>query len=678
MKALSLVLIFGIVALFLIAGCTSQTAEEKSGSEVEKNTSEEVEDETTGEETDETEEEEESTEEDSETEDVEDGAEEQEEETTEQEEFEPLEIPEEIVNNCVGFLVGSAEEAENINLIGAGWARPHPGPFAWGDIETSPGVYDFSSTDYTVKLAQEHEISILGTIWPFAKWDQEGDSSCKVSTQDIFYPKGPGDGIPEYRCKPKDMEAYKNFLKKLVERYDGDGIEDMPGLEMPVLYWEILNEPEMQSNELTFFKGTEEEYVEILEVSYTTIKESCPKCKVVQGGAAGVQEEFLSFWENVFDLGGGAYFDIANIHCIGCEDSDLNVGEFKEVLDKYELNKPIWVTEVEFVNSNAQVLEMSENALNSGASKLFFVSFNVGGHSYSGIGEYDERYETVVDSCLEVQEESSEDSSEELTYSVKKDSGVRIKGGIPYAYKLENGKTRLYYCDGGIVSAISDDGLNFEKESGVRISEGCDPTIVETTDGKLRMYYKIQSGSGGPGEAIHKIYSAISEDGLAFEEEGLRIDSETSGDGGWASVPDAIKLPDGRIRLYYVSNDPEAEGGLVSAISSDGLHFTREGVILKGNFVDPAITILPDGRYWLLVAHNCVPEKGSCSPESGLYSYISEDGLTFENQQLVYASDSFIDPAVLEIGENEYRVYYWSMKPPGEETEIVSLVVEIE
>ena len=68
------------------------------------------------------------------------------------------------------------------------------------------------------------------------------------------------------------------------------------------------------------------------------------------------------------------------------------------------------------------------------------------------------------------------------------------------------------------------------------------------------MYYKGANGPGGPGQSIHSIYSAVSTDGLRFEKEGIRIDSQQTLDRGWASVPEAIVLTDGRMRLYYVSD----------------------------------------------------------------------------------------------------------------------------
>lgn len=292
-----------------------------------------------------------------------------------------------------------------------------------------------------------------------------------------------------------------------------------------------------------------------------------------------------------------------------------------------------------------------------------------------------------------VEEKVSKEKKEEpkLKFEWKKDEGIRISdGGVPYVYKLKDGRFRLYYCGaGGILSAISQDGLNFEKEPGLRISPAngtgnpesivCDPTLIELSDGKIRMYYKGANGFGGPGEAIHKIFSAISSDGLNFQKEGLRIDSEKTGDIGWASVPEAIKLTDGKIRIYYVSGDPEAEGGIMSAISKDGLNFEKEkGVRVKGNFVDPSIAILPNGKFLLLVVYNCRPEKGYCDPNfpNGIYSLISDDGLNFSDLNLVIQFDpgyQFLDPTIIKIDENTFRVYFGVLTRTGEPMFIKSI-----
>lgn len=243
-----------------------------------------------------------------------------------------------------------------------------------------------------------------------------------------------------------------------------------------------------------------------------------------------------------------------------------------------------------------------------------------------------------------------------------KDAGIRLTGAIvPYAYKLTDGRYRMYYCGttGNIQSAISSDGLAFEVEPGVRLSplySGneviiCDPTVVQLVDGRFRLYYKGANKGGIP--AIHKIYSAISSDGLNFEREGLVIDSETSGDNGWASVPEVIKLSDGRIRLYYVS----AEGlrGFVSAISTDGRNFTKEEAKIY-DYVDPSITKLSDGRFLFVVA-DFTPQGGT-----QLFSFVSEDGIHVDNahpQSVIV--ESVADPTIVKIRENTFRIYYWKI-----------------
>jgi hypothetical protein len=59
-----------------------------------------------------------------------------------------------------------------------------------------------------------------------------------------------------------------------------------------------------------------------------------------------------------------------------------------------------------------------------------------------------------------------------LKFEWVKDAGILISdGGLRYVYKLKDGRFRLDYCGaGGILSAISQDGLNFEREPGRRIS----------------------------------------------------------------------------------------------------------------------------------------------------------------------------------------------------------------
>jgi len=268
----------------------------------------------------------------------------------------------------------------------------------------------------------------------------------------------------------------------------------------------------------------------------------------------------------------------------------------------------------------------------------------------------------------ETDDKPTEQVAETLSFSWEKDSDARVvDGSVPLVHKLNDGKVRLYYCkDDIILSAISKDGLTFTKEQGIRISQGtgfeshvCDPTIVDLPGGKMRMYYKgANTMKPGPG-SIHKIYSAISSDGLTFQKEGLRIDSETNGDNGWASVPDAIVLSDGRVRIYYVTA-AEMQHGIGSAISSDGLNFVKEPGMRVENLVDPALVRIGD-RYLLFAAS--IEERFARVPK-GIYYLESSDGLDFSEPVAVFQGDNVYDPSVLKVDDNTVRVFYGKVVPP--------------
>jgi len=231
--------------------------------------------------------------------------------------------------------------------LGFKWDRPHPGPFVWDKIEPVKGLYDFSETDQYVQAAQQYGIQVMATIWPYAEWDQE-----YWRQQPDWQPsQGFEEFLPESRYKPHDMEAYKAFVRALVERYDGDGIDDMPGLQQPIKYWEVLNEPEMglKGEPLNFFHGSPADYLEIVKATYEAVKEADPEAKVLNGGIAYVPEtlsEWNSFWGEFFSLGGGQYIDIITFHNLNPHVSTA-LAKLKEYLEAYDIDKPIWLTELQ-------------------------------------------------------------------------------------------------------------------------------------------------------------------------------------------------------------------------------------------------------------------------------------------------------------------------------------------
>jgi len=317
---------------------------------------------------------------------------------------EKVSIPQEILNNKFGWLGGGAEDdGKTIAEMAGGWVRPHPGAFVWDMMQKSKGgEIDFSLSDQEVKGYGGNNIGILATIWPFADWDQASltnAADCKVASDDEFLPKndkkGRGSYLPEYRCNPSDWTAYQSFVAKVVERYDGDGIDDMAGLTIPIKYWEVMNEPDLQyqntmpANEgssLNFYKLGPTEYGELLIKTSVPIRSADPEAKILIAGAAGGDSRMLGFYQNVFaDKNTLTAFDIGNIHCISNDQktSDFNVAPYKEILKKAGIaDKPIWVTEAEAMYSTVAEKNFESTkksvagAIAAGAERIFFTRYD--------------------------------------------------------------------------------------------------------------------------------------------------------------------------------------------------------------------------------------------------------------------------------------------------------------
>ena len=253
------------------------------------------------------------------------------------------------------------------------WVRPHPGPFVWNNIEKEEGVFSWDKADKYVTYAQNHNQKTIATIWPYSNWEQK---SCKRKKGRSPF----GKRFAKYLSKPCSMENYKKFLLALVDRYDGDGQNDMPGLTKPIIYWEIMNEPEFRM----FFKGTEDDFVEIFNFSSKLIKSKQKDAVIIMAGAAGMFPESKKFWKSALPKIKDN-FDIANMHHItppdGKCDKDFWVGEFSELLKSLSINKPIWVTEA--MTGVCKVIPAYINAFASGAEVIIDVGVNAPGMKMS-------------------------------------------------------------------------------------------------------------------------------------------------------------------------------------------------------------------------------------------------------------------------------------------------------
>jgi hypothetical protein len=330
--------------------------------------------------------------------------------------------------------------------------------------------------------------------------------------------------------------------------------------------------------------------------------------------------------------------------------------------------------------------------------------------------------------------------SQELFQSWIKEDGPRLQGSrdldssklqSPCIVRLPSGGYRLFYtaigpakpypdCQGYIVSAVSEDGLTFHKEPGIRLAPQpkiphmslrvISPSVTASSDGRWRMYFE----SRGPADIPTVICSAISSDMLHWElEDGIRLQAP----GGVGGVR-YLALPAGRGRMYCFeslygsggpSRGPRISQRIVSAISSDGLHFEKEPgerVLDRQSKYDSAgITtgevIAPTevgGAWTMFLSAWQVPAPGSAVPvhpshdveaiangrsadfaaasiaadmsgfRSRIFVTYSRDGLTWGPRELVLEGDGYggagldavhaEDMSLIQTAPGRYRMYY--------------------
>jgi hypothetical protein len=216
--------------------------------------------------------------------------------------------------------------------------------------------------------------------------------------------------------------------------------------------------------------------------------------------------------------------------------------------------------------------------------------------------------------------------------------------------------------------------------NGYDVADTSMPDIVQLPDKTYRMYYTANINPPLPSGARLGIKSATSADGLTWTvESGYRLVSDGDGDGGPDGIPAnegiidgprVVRLSDGRFRMYYqpctspILNPVDFR--VKSAISNDGLTFTREGGTVidcaaypagaPGQFAlaaHCAVIRFSDADYVMLVSGNY--SKAANLPSDLVYA-TSTDGRNFGNFSILYTGGH--DPVVVKLAAGGYKLIY--------------------
>jgi hypothetical protein len=279
----------------------------------------------------------------------------------------------------------------------------------WDLVEPVKGKFNWKRNDNLYLSTYKNGVNMLVNIITANKWDQ----SIKR-------------GRPTIKL-PVHVAEYKRFLRKVVERYDGDGIDDAPG--SPVInYWQLGNEIENRRA----WSDSIENYCRLLNISYEVIKQANPAAKLVLAGFANPRGYDI-FYRALFEqlvkkYPGKKLFDVVDFHWSGqfkgtykkqrLQGVTYNLSKFVEtVQEKLKQmgygNVPIWITEMSDYDDSpladpidgefpphteqmqaASLFKMYVYAIAHGVKKAFWVTIKEW-HDWGGRGRVNNYFDTV-------------------------------------------------------------------------------------------------------------------------------------------------------------------------------------------------------------------------------------------------------------------------------------------
>jgi hypothetical protein len=217
---------------------------------------------------------------------------------------------------------------------GIGWNRDR---VFWRNIVDDEGNFNWATLDEEIENMLRHEINSIITLRSVHQLFAPGSGEFALSSKTIWKSAPPA---PEY------LENYKDFVRQVVERYDGDGSSDAPFVDSikNIKYWQIENEPGKKPDKgSNYWNGTAADYAALFLVASDVIKEADPEAKVALSGFTHAavkyflehEESFISeVLRIIYDNGGD--FDIFDYHFSR---------NYEEFIGTTRLtDKPVWVT----------------------------------------------------------------------------------------------------------------------------------------------------------------------------------------------------------------------------------------------------------------------------------------------------------------------------------------------
>ena len=192
-----------------------------------------------------------------------------------------------------------AADAQAMAALGSVYYRIHTQQYAgFGYHTLSADNFSFARQDELVRGIQDAGLVIVLMLGP-----RDGNAS---PCEEDYLPMGDA--------------AFADYVRRVVERYDGDGLDDMPGLKYAVHHWQLDNEVDLHwfgclDKGINF--STPEEYVAALRLIVPIIRESDPQAVIFPSfwfAGSSANPDGAAYFEQFIQLGGADLVDAIDVH----------------------------------------------------------------------------------------------------------------------------------------------------------------------------------------------------------------------------------------------------------------------------------------------------------------------------------------------------------------------------
>ena len=234
--------------------------------------------------------------------------------------------------------VVEGRDLQYVNELGVRHYRVQPNEFAgfaWDrmDAKHAGRQVDFSRTDALVKVAQRNGINVLPVLAPYA------DPAAEAEAGRTYLPA---------RAAARDalLAAYGTWVRQVVERYDGDGTGDMPGLRWPIAAWQVDVTPDRTVALAKGAYASTQDYIAVLGATAAAVHGAAPEAHVVLGAvsSASARDKGLALIDAVLASPAAGQVDVMAFEFLP---RTVATGELRDAVAAMRAragDRPLWCT----------------------------------------------------------------------------------------------------------------------------------------------------------------------------------------------------------------------------------------------------------------------------------------------------------------------------------------------